>query len=197
MCNFFETILSDSTLVNKTFILARDFNVNLLDFETSKKVQSFVNLVFAFSMMPTINKPTRVTKHTATAIDTIITNCILTSDFKSSMVKTVFSDHFSIIFINEFIQDPNPTGDTENCIEKRDFIIKQVLFEKSWVSVKNFKQPNKAYNKFLEIFTKLYEKYFPIRKIKIKPKRALSPLITIGMALLSHPNESNSSMKNS
>ena len=36
------------------------------------------------SMMPTINKPTRITKHTATAIDNIKTKCILSSDFKSA-----------------------------------------------------------------------------------------------------------------
>ena len=71
----------------------------------------------------------------------------------------------------------------EKCIYKRDFIIKQALLETS--------------NKFLKIFTKLYEKYFPIRKIKIKSKRALNPWITIGMALLSHPNKDKSSMKNS
>ena len=109
---FFKKILSDSTTVNKTFFLAGDFNINLLDFETNKKVQSFVNLMFEFSMIPTINKPTRVTKHTATAIDNIITNCIINSDFKSAIVKTDLSDHFSIIFIN-FIRvytSPYPYG---------------------------------------------------------------------------------------
>ena len=94
---FSKKILSDSTTVNKTFFLAGDFNINLLDFETNKKVQSFVNLMFEFSMMPTINKPTRVTKHTATAIDNIITNCIINSDFKSAIVKTDLSDHFPIM----------------------------------------------------------------------------------------------------
>ena len=100
---FFKKILSDSTIVNKRFFLAGDFNINLFNFETSKKVQSFVNLMFEFSMIPTINKPTRVTKHTATAIDNIITNCIINSDFKSAIVKMDLSDHFPIIFINEFI----------------------------------------------------------------------------------------------
>ena len=85
---FFKKILSDSTTVNKFFFLAGDFNSNLPDFETNKKVQSFVNLMFEFSMIPTINKPTRVTKHTVTAIDNIITNCILNSDFKKAIVKT-------------------------------------------------------------------------------------------------------------
>ena len=167
---FSKKILSDSTIVNKTFFLAGDFNINLLDFETSKNVQSFVNLMFEFSMIPTVNKPTRLTRHAATAIDNIITNCIFNSDFKSVIVKTDLSNHFPIIFINEFIRDPTPTYDMEKCIYKRDFTedafnyFRQALFETSWDSVKNFKQPNGAYNKFLEILTELYEKYFPIRK---------------------------------
>ena len=78
--------------------------------------------------------------------------------------------------------------DMEKCVYKQDFTenafncFKQALLETSWDSVKNLKQPNKAYNKFLEIFTELYEEYFPIRKIKIKPKRALRPCITNGTA---------------
>ena len=40
--------------------------------------------MFELSMMPTINKPTRVTKHTATTIDNIKTKYILNSDFKSA-----------------------------------------------------------------------------------------------------------------
>ena len=56
-------------------------------FETNKKVQSFVNLMFEFSMMSTINKPTRVTKDTATTAIDNITNWILNSDFKSAIVR--------------------------------------------------------------------------------------------------------------
>ena len=50
-------------------------------------------------MIPKINKPTRVTKYTATAIDNIITNCIINSDFKSAIVKKDLSDHFPIILL--------------------------------------------------------------------------------------------------
>ena len=66
---FFKKILSDSATVIKSFFLAGDFNINLLNLETNNKVQSFVNLMFEFSMIPTINKPITVTNHTATAID--------------------------------------------------------------------------------------------------------------------------------
>ena len=93
--------------------------------------------MFEFSMIPPIHKPTRVTKHTATAIDNIITNCILNSYFKSAIVKMNLSDHFPVIFINEFIRDPTPTDDMEKCVYKRDFnenafnCFKQALFETS------------------------------------------------------------------
>ena len=40
--------------------------------------------MFELSMMPTINKPPSVTKHTSTAIDNIKTKCNLNSDFKSA-----------------------------------------------------------------------------------------------------------------
>ena len=110
---FSKKILSDSTTVNKTFFLAGDFNINVLDFQTNKKVQSFLNLMFGFSMIPTVNKPTRVTKHTATAIDNIITNCIINSDFKSAIVKTDLPDHLPIMFINDLIRVPTPTDDMQ------------------------------------------------------------------------------------
>ena len=104
--------------------------------------------MFEFSMIPTINRPMRVTKHTATAIDNI-TNHILNSDFKSAIVKMDLSDHhFPFIFINEFIWDATPTDDMEKYIYKQDFTEKafncfeQTLSETSWDSVKNCTQPN-------------------------------------------------------
>ena len=95
------------------------------------------------------------------------------------------SDYFPIIFINELIiRVSTPTDDMKKCVFKQDFTensfncFKQALIETSWDSVKNLKQPKEACNKFLEIFTDFYKEYFPIRKTKIKPKRALSPWIT-------------------
>ena len=51
-------------------------------------------------MIPTINKATRVTKKTATAIDHIITNSFVENPFKTAIIKSGASDHFLIrIFI--------------------------------------------------------------------------------------------------
>ena len=71
---------------------------------------------------------------------------------------------------------------SELLIKTQSICFKQLLFKTSWNSIKNLKQPNETFNKFFEIFTELYEKYSPIRKIKLKPKRTLSPWITSGIA---------------
>ena len=54
--------------------------------------------MFHFGMIPTINRPTRVTRHSARAITDIITNSIMHTGFKSGTIKTDISDHFPIFF---------------------------------------------------------------------------------------------------
>ena len=76
--------------------IARDFNLNLLDHHTNKKVQEFLNLIYENSLIPTISKPKRVTMKTATAIDHILTNSIVDTNFKSAIFKTDISDDFPI-----------------------------------------------------------------------------------------------------
>ena len=48
-------------------------------------------------MIPNINKPTRVTANTATAMDHIITNVIIDTDFKTGILKSCTSDHFAVM----------------------------------------------------------------------------------------------------
>ena len=50
-------------------------------------------------MIPTINKPTRVTRNTVTAIDHIITNTVINGiEHRYDIIKTDISDHFPIVF---------------------------------------------------------------------------------------------------
>ena len=55
-----------------------------------------MDLKYRNRMIPTINKPTRVTKKTATAIDHIITNSFVENTFKTAIIKSDVSDHFPI-----------------------------------------------------------------------------------------------------
>ena len=86
----------------KDVVLAEDFNIKLLGFDANKKIQNFVNVMFRFGKIPLINKSTRITRHTASAISHIIS--IMHTGFKSGIIKTDISDHhFPIFFCYKYI----------------------------------------------------------------------------------------------
>ena len=129
----FEKNLQDLLLKNdickKDILMTGDLNINLLDYENNKKVQSFVNLMFHCGMVPAINKPTRVMRYTATAIDHIFTNSIINTETKSDTIKTDISDHFPILFV--------PKVNVDVSIRTEQYILKRNICAQS---IKKFKQ---------------------------------------------------------
>ena len=91
----------DNVIKNPTS-LAGDFNASLLHFEKNKKVQNFINLTFQFGLVPTTNKPKRITKDTISAIDHLVTNSIINNQFKTSILTADISDHFPILYAFNF-----------------------------------------------------------------------------------------------
>ena len=79
---------------NKLFYATVDFNLNVLDYSKNEKVTKFLNLTFEYGFVPVINKPTRVTKNTATAIDHIITNSLLHRTINTGIIKHDISGYF-------------------------------------------------------------------------------------------------------
>ena len=83
--------------------MAGDFNMNLLDFKQNKKMENSLNIMFDHSMMPLINKPTRVTKNTASAIDHVTS--VTTTKFKIGIINWIFwiIFHYSLWHTTTFI----------------------------------------------------------------------------------------------
>ena len=124
-----KSILYKNEATKKEVILIGDFNINLIDFDKNKRVQSFVNPMFLFGMIPKINKSTRVTRHTTTAFDHVFTNTIMGNiEIKTAIVKIDISDHFPMIFA------------TKNKIDAE--ITEQYIFKRniSHQSIGKFKQ---------------------------------------------------------
>ena len=128
--------------------------------------------MFCCGMVPVINKPTRVTRYIATAIDHMFTNSIINTEIKSAIIKTDISDHFSILFVAKVV-DFNIK--TEQYILKRNICdqsikkLKQKLRDVTWNDIKTFDSVNHSYNRFLQIFLSQYDECFPKIKIKLKP----------------------------
>ena len=70
--NFLTAFFTQTKNCNKDIHITGDFNLNLLDNDTNKKVQDFLNLIYQNNFIPTIKKPARVTMKTATALDHIL-----------------------------------------------------------------------------------------------------------------------------
>ena len=185
----FKDYLKSTFLKNKsackTMYLVDDFNLNVLEYKINKKNQNFFDLIFQHGLIPIINKPTRVIKPNATAIDHIITNTYLSSNLKTGIIKTDISDHFPIFLVSEtpgISIYPLTTTIFERYINDKS--IKQfnlLLNEVNWNNVLQRKCSNKAYEFFLETFLCLYEKAIPKVNITIKTKSLLSPWMTKGL----------------
>ena len=163
--NYFNDSFSKNERNDKKIILVRDFNINVLDFENNKKVKKFLNQMFSHNMIPAINKTTRVIGNTATAIDHFITNAVVDTQFKSRIIQTDLLDYFPILFAlqtNEnVVKKHNEHSVYKKCYdEKSTNLFKQKLHETSWDNIKNIKEPNEAYKKFLEIFSRIYQSFF-------------------------------------
>ena len=116
---FLIKILSSVQNGNKDLHIAGDFNSNLLDHESNKKALDLLNIIYRNGMIPTINKPARVTKTMASVIDHILTNSFIDRNFKTAIFKSDVSDHFPICFI---------IPSTKLKIEKKtSFILKRIF----------------------------------------------------------------------
>ena len=85
---FLKEILKKTKKNLKLFHIAGDVNLFIPDHDKCCKVHNFFNLLYENGMIPVINKPTRVTRKTAAAIDHILTNQFINVNFKTGIFKT-------------------------------------------------------------------------------------------------------------
>ena len=138
--NFLKILFNENNNSNKNYHIAGDFNLNLLDHDKNKKFRDFLNLVYQNGMIPTINKPTRVTKKTATAIDHIITNSFVEKTFKTAIIKSDVSYHFPICILflstNFFTQNDVIYQYKRTIIDKKIDAFLQNLYQYDWNIIK-------------------------------------------------------------
>ena len=116
--NSLKPIFDNICRKNKDLYLAGDFNIIDLDYENNLKGKTFVHFAFQNSLISLINKPTRVTRTNATAIDHILTNTLLKKQIKMGIIKTEISDHTFLI------TDPITSSEIKN---KRPILYKRLM----------------------------------------------------------------------
>ena len=170
--SFFETlnsVLTDCSKMNKKIILMGDLNYNLLDTEENN-VTTCVDMFFEFGFYPLINIPTRITDTTASVLDHFWTN-IIDMPVNSTVINDPIADHLPI-FMNVGVSISK-----ENLIvEKRNFSQRNIenfisaLRQMYIADILQQRSTNAAYDTFIKRYKEIFEKSFPMKKVKTKSK---------------------------
>ncbi|XP_061127169.1 uncharacterized protein LOC133147269 [Syngnathus typhle] len=168
----------------KTIFISGDFNIDLLNPNKHKLTEHFVNTIYSMNLYPKITRPTRITSHCATLIDNIFTNYILNNTISGLLVSDI-SDHLPVFmgFDDNYkiIQLARKQEYRRIKTEETINAFKNGLMSQNWDIICNKNNINCAYEEFLKIFKRLYDKYCPVKVNNRKLKYVNHPWITKGL----------------
>ena len=105
-----------------------DFNMNCLKYQENAKTKYFYDNIFEKGAIPIKNRPTRISEHSASLIDNILTTDIFDNSLKKGIIKPDVSDHFPIFFSIRLTKEKLQEGVIK--------IIKMVFSKRNITSIK-------------------------------------------------------------
>ena len=172
-------LLNHNKVNNKRCTIMGDFNIDLIKYSHSSTVREFVDLMTAHSFFSCINKPTRVTSHSATVIDHIWTNEIAI-ERSNGILLTDVSDHFSpFTIINDSTKLNKPKIINiryRNFKNEPDGEMVQEM-ERLCAGVTLGDDVNIAYERLLSTVNTIFDNFYPIQTKNIKQKDVDKPWI--------------------
>jgi hypothetical protein len=180
----FTTKLNTITEENKYVIHMGDFNLDLLKHDTHAATNTFLDLNLTHSLLPVINKPTRVTRSSATIIDNIFSNIHSQDESISCLFPIDISDHFPICYFST--KSKNSYSSEEPIFKKRDMSRKNtdkfnhLIRNHDWTSVTELLDTQDAYSSFHNTFTTYFNTSFPF-KPKLSTYKSRLPWLSVGI----------------
>ena len=172
---------------NRPTFIVGDINLNILAYEVDPKVRNFIQKMIQNSFLPSITKPTRVTRKKETCIDNIFSNSMLDHKINSGVMHVKISDHFPIFitadkFLNETAKASKLTKTTKR-LYKPDQIKKfeEQINTLNWSSVTDKQDTNESYNEFTVLVSHIYNECFPVQTKYVKEKSILNKWMTSGL----------------
>ena len=179
---FMEDMVTTLDKISDRCILMGDFNLNLLKVNDNIQVQNFTNLMTQYSFYPTVTKPSRVAKKSATLIDHIWINFDVQKESRSNIIFTGITDHFPVT-----LKLPTGQNNTSKLITYRssgencDYIFKQRLENTDFSEVIDLNDVNRSFDKFNSIIFALYDECYPLVTKIVKLNKNTNPWITAGL----------------
>ena len=161
-----------------------DYNIDLLKHDGHLQTEQFLDVMHSNSLIPMIYKPTRETNTTATLIDNIFTNNYCVDDLLlQGLLIADISDHHAIFHIRDKCI-PAYANDQYQlirlCNEQRIAAYKDSICNIDWSILDEYVTCESYFLHFLSIFKSVYDKSFPIIRVK-KQYRNRLPWLTTGL----------------
>ena len=158
---------------SKLLYVMGDFNINLFNMDTHPTTSEFVDLNFTHSLLPLIDRPTRITKRSAMLLDNIFTNnlCNGTEIFQG-ILYTDISDHFPIFMIE--LNTKMMQGKSNNYTIKRiqnetnQNKFWQYLTDADFNSLINIHDAQHAYSSMHKTLELAFNLAYPKQKVNVK-----------------------------
>ena len=158
------------TFKEKPAYLCGEFNINLLNYKTHNDTNEFYEVLTTQGYYSLITHPTRITTKSATLIDNIFTN-VLDNGIHSGLIVSDISDHLPVFSVSD---SKSYKTQRKVVVKKRIINSRKIeLFKKefndtSWDKLSCTDDPNEQCKIFYDFFLKLYNKCFPLQKVKQK-----------------------------
>ena len=179
-----EECLSCIEKENKYCYIMGDINVNLLNIQNHVPTAAYVNLMFEHMYVPLVNRPTRVTEHSASLIDHIFTNNLtpLEGGAVSGILYSSISDHLPVFHMCKVLHDVSSKDTffkTQIINDRTVRKLRDRLSEQDWNAVTCQNDTNSAYSTFITMFNECLHHSIPTVTRKIRAHK--KPWMTNGL----------------
>ena len=172
----FNITLSNIQKFNpSSIIIGTDQNFDYMNVNTNNNILTLLNTFVTCGMLPTINKPTRITHTSATCIDNIYIKSSKLNQLFSAILLSDISDHLPVMTCygtwqrktkSPLIFSHRPLNDQTLCA------INNELKQTNWSYL--YDSPvNEAYNNFVIKLNETLDKYAPVQTVSIPPNHII------------------------
>ena len=136
--------------------------------------------MFSRMFFPLITRPTRITSHKASLIDNIFSNEPLHQSISGLFLNDV-SDHlpvFAVISGYEQIVQRNKYITFRSKNQQNLIKFKSEIENVNWAELPGYNDPSLAYGNFLKKYAAIYNRCFPLKKVKAKGYTLYKPWLT-------------------
>ena len=179
-------------------IIGLDYNLDLIKHDKHRVTNEFIELNLDNQLLPTITKPTRITRSTATLTDNIIIGRAYQTDYEPRIVVNDMSDHLPCLLK---IKNPSlflkpPTKITTRGLNYEKIIeINNKLKEIDWNDKLENSTVNEQYTKFQYTLVNSIDEVAPYHTLKISSNKIIKdPWLSVGLHKC-HKNNNNSTGK--